>query len=93
LLSSGDSVPVDQKLARAVGLDEVSLKGSGELQESVVAFGKRLSDRLYVSYEQGLGAVPSNLVKLDYSLSRRWSVRAETGTASGWGLFYRFSWD
>jgi len=35
----------------------------------------------------------SNLVKIDYSLSRRWSLRAETGTSSGGGLFYRFSWD
>jgi translocation and assembly module TamB len=93
LLSRGDSMPVDRKLARAVGLDEVSLKGSGGMQDSVMVFGKRLSDRLYVSYEQGLGAVPSNLVKLDYSLSRRWSVRTETGTSSGVGLFYRFSWD
>ena len=59
----------------------------------ILAFGKRLSDKLYVSYEAGLGAVASNLVKLDYSLSRRWSLRAETGTSSGWGLFYRFSWD
>jgi len=93
LLSRGESMPIDRKMAKAVGLDEVSLRGSGELQSSVVAFGKRLSDRVYVSYEQGLGAVPSNLVKLDYSLSRRWSLRAETGTSSGWGLFYRFSWD
>ena len=46
-----------------------------------------------MSYEQGLGTVTSSLVKLDYALSRRWSVRAETGTSSGWGLFYRFSWD
>jgi autotransporter translocation and assembly factor TamB len=46
-----------------------------------------------LSYEQGLGTVASNLVKIDYSLSRRWSLRAETGTSSGGGLFYRFSWD
>ena len=44
------------------------------LQDRVVAFGKRLSDQLYVSYEQGIGTVASNLVKLDYSLSRRWSA-------------------
>jgi translocation and assembly module TamB len=54
---------------------------------------KRLSDRLYVSYEQGLGDAVSNLVKLDYALGKRWSLRAESGTTSGAGLFYRFSWD
>jgi autotransporter translocation and assembly factor TamB len=46
-----------------------------------------------VSYEQGVGAVATNLVKLDYVLGRRWSLRAETGTTSGAGLFYRFAWD
>ena len=70
-----------------------------QVQDRVVAFGKRLSDRVYVSYERGIGALASNLVKLDYELSQRWSVRAETGSTStgsptsGWGLFYRFSWD
>ena len=93
LLARGDSLPLDRRLARNFGLDEVSFRGSGEVQDRVLAFGKRLSDRLYVSYEQGLGTTASNLVKLDYSLSRRWSLRAETGTSSGWGLFYRFSWD
>jgi translocation and assembly module TamB len=99
LLSSGDAVPIDRRLARSVGLDEVSLRGTGEVQDRVVAFGKRLSDRVYVSYERGLGAIATNLVKVDYALGRNCSVRAEAGsttagtTTSGWGLFYRFSWD
>lgn len=95
LLARGDttSMPLDRRLARTFGLDEITFRGTGEAEDRVVAFGKRLSDRLYVSYEQGIGTVASNLVKLDYSLSRRWSVRAETGTSSGGGLFYRFSWD
>ncbi|MFN2644680.1 MAG: translocation/assembly module TamB domain-containing protein [Burkholderiales bacterium] len=93
LLARGNSMPLDRRIAQSFGLDEVSFRGTGELQDRVLAFGKRLSDRLYVSYEQGLGTVASNLVKIDYSLSRRWSLRAETGTSSGGGLFYRFSWD
>lgn len=94
LLAGGRGTPVDRRIARAVGLDELSLRGSGELQNQAVAFGKRLSDRLYVSYERGLGALATNLVKLDYALGQRWSLRAETGsTTSAWGLFYRFSWD
>jgi translocation and assembly module TamB len=93
LLSGGDSVPLDRRIARRFGLDELSLRGTGEATDRVVAIGKRLSDRLYVSYEQGLGAVASNLIKLDYALGRRWTLRAETGTSSGGGLFYRYSWD
>lgn len=93
LLARGDSMPLDRRIARNFGLDEVSFRGSGETQDRAIALGKRLSDKVYVSYEQGIGTVTSSLVKLDYALSRRWSVRAETGTTSGWGLFYRFSWD
>jgi len=93
LLAGGDSVPLDRRIARRLGLDEVSLRGSGELTDRVVAVGKRLSDRLYISYEQGLGAVVTNLIKLDYALGRRWTLRAETGSSSGGGLYYRYSWD
>ncbi len=93
LLARGDSLPIDRRLAQSFGLDEISFRGSGEVQDRAIALGKRLSDKVYVSYEQGLGTVTSSLVKLDYALSRRWSLRAETGTSSGWGVFYRFSWD
>lgn len=93
LLSGGDSVPLDRRIARRFGLDEIALRGSGELSGNVVAVGKRLSDRIYISYEQGIGALQSNLLKLDYALGRRWTLRAETGTSSGGGLFYRYSWD
>jgi translocation and assembly module TamB len=93
LLARGDQLPLDRRIARAFGVDEISLRGSGEVGDRVVAVGKRLSDRLYVSYEHGLGVVASTLVKLDLALTQRWSVRAETGTSSGVGLFYRFSWD
>ena len=93
LLAGGESVPLDRRIARRFGLDEIALRGSGELTDRVVAVGKRLSDRVYISYEQGIGAVASNLIKLDYALGRRWTLRAETGTSSGGGLFYRYSWD
>ncbi len=93
LLARGDRMPLDRRIAQAFGLDEISLRGSGEVGDQVVAVGKRLSERLYVSYEQGLGVAASALVKLDLALTQRWSARAETGTSSGVGLFYRFSWD
>lgn len=93
LLARGDKMPLDRRIAQAFGLDEISLRGTGEVTDRVVAVGKRLSDKLYVSYEQGLGAAASALVKLELALTQRLAVRAETGTSSGLGLFYRFSWD
>jgi translocation and assembly module TamB len=93
LLPRGSSVPLTRRIARTVGLDDITLRGNSELAQQVVAVGKRLSDRFYVSYEQAIGATAANLVKLDYTLSRRWSLRAETGTITGLGLYYRYSWD
>jgi translocation and assembly module TamB len=93
LLANNEGVPLDRQIARRFGLDEISLRGTGEVQDRVVAVGKRLSDRVYVSYEQGLGTTASQLVKLDFSLTDRIVLRAETGTSSGGGILYRFSWD
>jgi translocation and assembly module TamB len=93
LLAGGDSVPLDRRIARRFGLDELTLRGTGEVNDRVVAVGKRLSDRLYVSYEQSLGAAATNFIKLDYALGRRWTLRGETGTESRGGIFYRYSWD
>jgi translocation and assembly module TamB len=59
----------------------------------VVALGKRISDRIYLTYEQGIGTVVQSLVKIDLSLTNRISLRAQTGTTSGLGAYYRYSWD
>src|SRR4051812_2246524 len=93
LLANNEGVPLDRRIARTFGLDEISLRGTGEAADRVVAVGKRLSDRLYISYEQGLGNTASQLVKLDFSLTQRLALRTETGTSTGVGLLYRFSWD
>src|ERR1043166_3310010 len=93
LLANNEGVPLDRRIARTFGLDEISLRGTGEATDRVVAVGKRLSDRLYISYEQGLGATASQLVKLDFSLTQRLALRTETGTPNGGGPPYPFSWD
>ncbi len=61
------------------------------LQQNVVTLGKRLSSRLYVSYEQGLRGV-WNLLKIQYDISNRLSLRAQTGSESAVDLllFYPF---
>lgn len=92
LLATGQSVTLQQRVAHAAGLEEVSLKGAGGLEGSVLALGKRLSSRAYLSYEQGLGGA-GTLVKINYTLSRRLSVRAQAGAAPAVDLFYTFSFD
>jgi translocation and assembly module TamB len=92
LLSAGQSVSLQSRIAHAAGLDEVSLKGDGGLESTVVALGKRISSRAYVSYEQGLSGV-STLLKLNYTLSRRLSVQAQTGRENALDLLYTFTFD
>ncbi|HEY8120594.1 MAG TPA: translocation/assembly module TamB domain-containing protein [Myxococcota bacterium] len=98
LFSGGDAVPLEQRVARIVGLDEISLRSTGEsasaeASDRAVALGKRLSDKFYVEYEYGLEAA-SHLVRLHYTLTRALSVRAETsGDAANLGVNFRKSWD
>jgi autotransporter translocation and assembly factor TamB len=59
----------------------------------VVAVGKRATDDVYVSFEQAIGATTEYLVKLDYALTQHVVLRGQTGTTSGVGVVYRYSWD
>jgi translocation and assembly module TamB len=60
------------------------------VSSQVVVFGKRISDRLTLGYEQGL-ALASGALRLEYALTRTLTVRAEAGAVSALGLFYRRS--
>ena len=75
-----------------VGLDEIGVASEEGGSTQAVTLGKRLSDRIYVSYEQSLNAALA-VLRLEYALTRRLSARAETGTRSGMDLFYRYSFD
>lgn len=92
LMGKGDSVPFTQRLANKIGLDELSLRGSGQAGTQVAALGKRLSDRLYIEYQQGLAAT-STLLRLSYALTRSLSLRLETGFSTGLGLYFTRSYD
>jgi hypothetical protein len=79
----------------SVGLHDIGLRGAagGTATGQVVAVGKRLSDRLYVEYEQGI-TVATKLVRLAYALTRRLSLNAQTSqTTSSVGFTYRRSFD
>jgi translocation and assembly module TamB len=92
LLGSDRSASVQARLANALGVDEFGISAPSGSQGGLLTVGKRLSSRLYLTYEQGLGHV-SNLLKIRYVLSRRWSVQAQTGTDNAADVFYTFSFD
>ena len=57
-----------------------------------VTLGKRIGSRLFVSYEQGVRGV-WNLLRIQYTLTRRLSVRAQSGSDTALDLLYSFSFD
>jgi translocation and assembly module TamB len=89
----GDDVPLQKRFAARLGLDELGVRSSSALAGNVVALGKRYADNLYLTFERAIGTTTDYLVKLDYALTQRLSLRGQTGTTSGVGLFYRYSWD
>jgi autotransporter translocation and assembly factor TamB len=82
-------------IAQRFGLTDISLQQSGAgtgatsaTASQVVVFGKRISDRLSLGYEQGL-SLASSALRLEYALSGQITLRAEAGTVSGIGIVYR----
>ncbi|MBL8482307.1 MAG: translocation/assembly module TamB domain-containing protein, partial [Rhodocyclaceae bacterium] len=60
------------------------------LASQIFTVGKRLSDKVYLSYEQSLAGA-QNIVKLSYHLSRRLEVIGRAGTDNALDLRYSFS--
>ncbi|HJU23437.1 MAG TPA: translocation/assembly module TamB domain-containing protein [Casimicrobiaceae bacterium] len=87
--------PFTADVAQRLGLDEISLQSSATsasgaqgTASQVVVFGKRISDKLSLGYEQGL-SLATSAVRLEYALSGQVTLRAEAGTTSGISIVYR----
>jgi translocation and assembly module TamB len=61
-------------------------------QQEVVTLGKRIGSRLFVSYEQGVRGL-YNLLRIQYALSRRLSLRAQSGSDNAVDLLFSYSFD
>jgi translocation and assembly module TamB len=86
-----------KRFAEKVGLDDISVarregaSASDPVGAQVVTLGKRITDRLYVAFEQGLSAA-SNAIRIEYVVSRYLSVSAFAGTDSGLAFNFRRNW-
>ena len=76
------------QLGRSLGLDEMRVEAGSTLEEASLVAGTYLSPKLYVSYGVGLFE-PISTFRLRYFLSRRWSIRAETGVQDSADLLFR----
>jgi translocation and assembly module TamB len=85
--------PGGRPLANKIGLDEVGVgrRASGA-EGQVMTLGKRITDRLYLAYEQGLN-VTSTALKIEYTLTRFITLRADVGQeVNGIGIYYNRSY-
>jgi translocation and assembly module TamB len=89
LLSQGQSVPLQTRLARAAGLDTFHVGGS-DAESASVSLGKRLAPNLYLSYEKEVTGL-LNVARLTYDLTSNWSVRTQAGSESAVDVLYTFS--
>ena len=104
---AGSNGGLQSRLANSLGLDEVGLGQSSTatntttaangtqakgLESTVVTVGKRLSQRAYLSFEQGTSTA-SSLVKLRYKLNNRFTLQLLTGVNSGFDILYSWAFD
>lgn len=84
-------------LGQALGLDEVTMRGStsnadGTTTGASVTLGKRLSRDFYVAYERSLAGTLGTLY-IFFDLSRRLTLRAQTGEQSAVDLIFTLRYD
>lgn len=83
-------------LAQSLGLDEVSFSGVRNTDTGVTSaaltLGKRLSKDFYVSYERSLAGTMGTFY-IFYDLTRRLTLRAQTGEKSAVDLIFTISYD
>ena len=96
-LASGDGEGITDKIAGSLGLDDLSLGGSSSgdddsLGYTTVTIGKRLGEKFYISYEQGLHNAMGTFFVF-YDISRRLTLRAEAGEDTALDLIYTFRFD
>lgn len=89
-LLSGNGDGGSGNFARRLGLDEIGFRGPGSGEDAsgaALTFGKRLSKDLYVTYERSLSGALGTLY-IFYDLSRRLTLRGQTGAQSAVDLIY-----
>ena len=96
-LLGGNGKGLSGGLAEALGLDELSFRGSasnadGTTSAAAVTLGKRLSRNFYVAYERSVAGTLGT-VYIFYDLSKRFTMRAQTGEQSAIDLIFTVPYD
>lgn len=91
LLSQGDSVPLQSRIANIAGLDSLDIKGSNATNYSVNV-GKRINRQLTIGYEKSIFGL-LNVAKLTYQFTRRIAIETKAGSENALDVVYSFSFD
>jgi translocation and assembly module TamB len=82
-------------IAKKFGLDEIGFKGpgsGGDASAAALTFGKRISNKLYVTYERSLSGTVGALY-IFYDLTKRLTLRGQTGQQNGVDLIYTITFN
>jgi translocation and assembly module TamB len=91
LLSQGESVPLQSKIANLAGLDSLDINGNSNTDYSLTV-GKRISQRLMLGYEKSIFGL-LNVAKLTYQLTQRIAIETKAGSENALDVVYSFSFD
>jgi translocation and assembly module TamB len=80
-----------RSMAASLGLDELSFRREGP-EGPAVTLGKRIGRNFYAAYERSLSGALGTLY-IFYDLTRRITVRAETGERTAVDLIFTFAYD
>lgn len=92
LFGGANGGSLQARLANSLGLDDLGLAQAKGLESTVVTLGKRISQRAYLSFEQGASSA-SSLVKLRYKLNPRITLQFQTGANSALDVLYTWAFD
>jgi translocation and assembly module TamB len=93
ILSRSQSVLLQDKIRRQLGIDVIEVEESGDAAGSMVTIGKYLNPKLYLSLGQALFSNASE-ARLRYSIRPQWELESRTtGATSGIDLYYKLEFD
>jgi translocation and assembly module TamB len=80
------------RVAKTVGVDTLKIETGSGLNDSALLIGKYLNPNLYITYIRGLFAQTSS-VGMEYKLTPKTTIKAQSGSESSLDVLYRFERD
>ncbi|WP_461517154.1 translocation/assembly module TamB domain-containing protein [Porticoccus sp.] len=87
-LGFSQSEGLTQQLQNYLGLDTLSVSSESGIKESALTVGKYLTPRLYVGYIQDIMS-PNAGIELEYSITERLKIKAESGETQSMDVLLR----